>query len=89
MNFHVGPLAFEPDKPTPEQLRAAGQEDAASDREWFDAHPGKTERIRPPSIREIMACSPPPGTEVHVILLENGGQARVLVEPGKPDEKDG
>ncbi|MCD0458658.1 hypothetical protein [Roseiconus lacunae] len=53
--------------------------DAARDREWFRENPGQQERIRKPSIREIMALALPPGTEVKVRRGPHGSQIREFI----------
>jgi len=82
MNFHEGPLAFEGDSPLdPEQFRAAGQHDAARDRQWFLDHPEETERPRLVTFDEALQADVPMGTAVRVMQLPDGTQVRAIQSP--------
>ena len=57
------------------------QVDAVRDRDWFTARPGVTERVRPPTLNELMAINRGIGeVEVHVKRQPDGAQYRAFVE---------
>jgi hypothetical protein len=69
-----------------ELLFASQQTDVLTDRDWFLAHPGVTERDRPASLLERAAQWLPPEARVLVFLLEDGRQGRVFYLPEKGEK---
>ena len=65
----------------PELAALSCEMDAAEDRRWFLAHPGQTERVRPPSLTERVAFDLPDGTVVIVKKLKSGAQMRTFGWP--------
>ena len=55
--------------------------DAAADREWLRAHPNKICRVRPASIREVVAFNLLPGSKTAVVRGPDGSQVRAFMDP--------
>jgi hypothetical protein len=58
---------------------ASHKVDARMDSEWFDQHPGVTQRVRPATLLELAAWGAPPGTRVLTIRTADGTQLRVVL----------
>ncbi len=61
-------------------LTKAGQDQDAA---YFNAHPAATEYERPALPAEVRAAGLPPGTQVHVKLMDGNVRIRAFVSPNE------
>lgn len=78
LHLSLGPQVAAPDSPATAAMCAI---DAAADRKWLNEHPEATERVRPSSVREIVAANLPAGSITVTRRGPHGSQIRAFYDP--------